>query len=162
MNGDTFRPLGGDTIAVPGADDARHAPHVDCFADEVVIDFPSVAPAVEKMRHAFVESDRSVPLCARISLSPRQASDGVRLPLEVPVRSTCPTCGGRGETWSEPCARCDGTGTEVLRHHVHVSVPAGVADGARFRFSVAARHDPPTRVELHVAIDTQGPMLKAQ
>jgi hypothetical protein len=152
MNGDTFRPIGGDAIAAVGGEDAACAPHGDCFADEVVIDFPSVAPAVERMRHAFVDGDRRVPLSARISLSARQAADGVTVPLDVPVRTTCRRCGGRGETWSERCAACDSTGTEVLRHQVHVSVPAGVGDGARFRFSVATRHDPPTRVELLVAV----------
>jgi len=153
MNGDTFRPPGGDAIAVLGAEEAAHASHVDCFADEVVIDFPSVASAVEKMRHAFVESEPGLPLSARVNLSMQQASGGVTLPLEVPVRSTCRSCGGRGETWSDPCCRCGGTGTEVLRHKVHVSVPAGVIDGTRFRFIVTAQHDPPTRVELLIAVD---------
>lgn len=152
MKGDTFRLPGGDANAVLGAEEAGHAAHVDCFADEVVIDFPSVATAVEKMRHAFVEKEDGGPLCASVNLSLRQAADGVRLPLEVPVRTTCRTCGGRGETWSERCERCDATGTEVLTHQVRVSVPAGVADGARFRFSVATRHDPPTRVELLVVV----------
>jgi len=152
MNGDTFRPPGGDTIAVVGAEDTGHATHGDCFADEVVIDFPSVAPAVEKMRSAFVDRDHGLPLAASISLSARQASDGVTVPLSVPVRTTCRTCGGRGETWSESCAPCSGTGTQVLRHRVNISVPRGVVDGSRFRFSVTTRHDPPTRVELLVAV----------
>jgi hypothetical protein len=152
MNGDTFRPLGGDAIAVVGGEDAARAAHGNCFADEVVIDFPSVAPAVEKMRSAFVDSDRGLPLSARITLSTRQATGGVTVPLDVPVRTTCRRCGGRGETWSDPCQACGGTGTEVLRHKVNVCVPGGVADGARFRFSVATRHDPPTRIELHIAV----------
>jgi hypothetical protein len=152
MNGDTFRPLGGDAIAVVGAEDGARAAHGDCFADEVIIDFPSVAPAVERMRSAFVDGEHALPLLARIRLSARQAVEGVTVPLELPVRMTCRTCGGRGETWSEPCHVCGGTGTEMLRHTVNVCVPGGVADGARFRFSVATRHDPPTRIELHVAV----------
>jgi hypothetical protein len=151
MKGDTFRPRGGDAIAVLAADEAGRA-HCDCFADEVVIDFPSVAPAVEKMRHAFVEGAQGTSLCARIDLSAKEAADGATRPLDVPVRTTCRTCGGRGETWSEPCTRCDASGIELLAHQVHVSIPAGVADGARFRFSVATRHDPPTHVELHVIV----------
>jgi hypothetical protein len=152
MNGDNFRPHGEGAIAVVGGADAAHAAHADCFADEVVIDFPSVAPAVEKMRSAFMDREHSLPILARVSLSARQANDGVTVPLDVPVRITCRTCGGRGEIWSEPCAPCNRTGTEIVRHTVNVSVPGGVADGARFRFSVATRHDPPTRIELHVAI----------
>jgi hypothetical protein len=152
MNGDTFRPHGGNAIAVVGAEDAARAAHGDCFADEVVIDFPSVAPAVERMRSAFMDGDHALPLAARIHLSARQAIEGVTVPLEVPVRLTCRTCGGRGETWSEPCRVCAATGTEMLRHTVNVCVPGGVSDGACFRFSVATRHDPPTRIELHVAV----------
>jgi DnaJ-class molecular chaperone len=106
------------------------------------------------MRHAFVESERCTPIAARIELSVKQASCGVRLPLRVPVRTTCRTCGGRGETWSEPCRRCGASGTETLAHQVLVSIPPGVADGTRFRFTVATRSDPPTRVELHVAVVT--------
>jgi len=154
MKGDTFRPRGGGAMAVLAADEAGHGAHRDCFADEVVIDFPSVVPAIEKMRHAFVESGHGTVLSARIDLSAREAADGVILPLDVPVRTTCRTCGGRGETWSEPCTRCNASGIELLTHQVHISVPAGVSDGARFRFSVATRHDPPTRVELHVAVIT--------
>jgi hypothetical protein len=152
MNGDIYRPHGGDTIAVVGAEDAAYAVHGDCFADEVVIDFPSVAPAVERMRSAFVDGERGLPLTAQICLSARQAGAGVTVPLDVPVRTTCRRCGGRGETWSDPCAACAGTGTEVLRHKVNVCVPGHVADGTRFRFSVATRHDPPTRIELLVAV----------
>jgi DnaJ-class molecular chaperone len=155
MNGDTFRPFGGDAIAMLGAEESGHATHDDCFADEVVIDFPSVAPAVEKMRHAFTETDRGTPLTARVDLSPSEASEGVTLPLDVPVRMTCRVCGGRGETWSERCEACDGTGAALLLHQVHISVPAGVADGTRYRFSVATRHDPPTRIELHVSINSE-------
>jgi DnaJ-class molecular chaperone len=151
MGSDPFRPTG-DSMALLTGDDGARGIRVDCFADEVVIDFPSVASAVERMRSAFVDEDRGAPLRADVSLSTREASDGITLPLDVPVRSTCRSCGGRGETWSERCARCAGTGAEVLRHHVQVSVPAGVLDGTRFRFVVTTRHDPPTRIELHVAV----------
>jgi hypothetical protein len=152
MNRGTFDPRGDDAIAVLGPEEPGSHAHADCFADEVVIDFPSVATAVEKMRHAFVDTERRTPVRACINLSQQQAADGVRLPLEVPIRATCRECGGRGETWSDPCRSCGASGTEVFTHHVQVSVPPGVADGARFRFAVAARHDPPTRVELLVSI----------
>lgn len=152
MDGDTLRPIDGDSIAVLGTEDARHAARPDCFADEVVIDFPSVAPAIERMRHAFVAEEPAAALRAEIGLSARQASDGIIVPLSVPVRITCRRCGGRGETWSDPCRTCEGRGTEMLRHKVQVTLPAGVTDGACFRFHVATRHDPPTRIELHIVV----------
>ena len=40
-----------------GVDDGRHDDS-SCFADEVAIDFPSVAPAVDRMRRAFIADER--------------------------------------------------------------------------------------------------------
>jgi hypothetical protein len=150
MRGNTFRPFGGDQVAVIGIDDGRH--DASCFADDVVIDFPSVASAVDRMRRAFVADERGEALATHVQLSARDARDGATVPLEVPVRCTCRTCGGRGESWTECCRICRGSGVEVLRHQLQVSVPAGVTDGARFYFSVTARHNPPTRIELRVLV----------
>ncbi len=69
------------------------------------------------------------------------------------MRRTCRHCGGRGEQWPDPCGPCAATGIEVRPHPVRVLVPARVRDGARFRFTVAPRHQPETRIELRVAVD---------
>jgi len=74
------------------------------------------------------------------------------VPIGVPVRCTCRACGGRGETWTEHCSRCGGTGFDVLRHQVEVSVPAGTCDGDRVQFVVSVRHDVSTRIDLRVRI----------
>ena len=150
MRGKMSWPFGGDQVAVVGVDDSR--PDAVCFADEVVIDFPSVAPAVDRMRRAFVAEERGEALRAAITLSTREAREGTTVPLEVPVRCTCHTCGGRGETWTESCRPCRGSGVEYLRHQLRVLVPAGVSDGARFCFTVTPRHHPSTRIELQVQI----------
>ena len=150
MGGNTFRPFGGGSVANCGGVDSR--PDAVCFADEVVIDFPSVAPAVDRMRSAFLADERAAALSAAIRLSRREARDGAMVPLEVPVRCTCHECGGRGETWTEPCVRCQGSGTELRRHQLQVAVPAGVLDGTCFNFTVTPRHNPPTRVELRVLV----------
>ena len=150
MRGNTFRPFGGDQVAAIGSDDAHH--DASCFADEVVIDFPSVAPAIERMRRAFTAEERGEALRAHVAITARDARAGATVPLEVPVRCTCRSCGGRGETWSESCLACRGSGVELLRHQLQVLVPAGVSDGARFHFTVTARHNLPTRIELHVLV----------
>src|SRR5579864_2112107 len=124
----------------------------DCFADEIAIDFPSVRPAVERMRDAFLGARDADVLFAAVSLSPREAFDGHRVPLRIPVRVTWPTCGGRGETWTEACLRCDGTGDSFLHHAVTVSVPPRVADGARFRFRLRSADTSAVRVEVRIAI----------
>lgn len=124
----------------------------DCFADEVAIDFPSLDGLVERMRDAFLGSDSDDTLSAEVSVSAREASRGVVVPLNVPLRRCCDTCGGRGEMWPETCSHCLGSGTAFVPHRVQVTLPAGVADGARFSFSLTSRHAPPTRVDLRVAI----------
>jgi DnaJ-class molecular chaperone len=150
MRGNTFRPFGGDRLAVLAGEDNRHV--TDCFADEVVIDFPSVAHAVDRVRASFLTSERPEALLATIRVTLREAVEGATLPLDVPLRCTCSGCGGRGESWTERCSRCDGTGTELFTHQLQVTLPPGVADGARFQFSVTPRHNPSTRIELHVRV----------
>jgi hypothetical protein len=150
MGGRTFRPFGRGSVAISDGADTR--PDAGCFADEVVIDFPSVAPAVDRMRNAFLEEERAAALSTAVRLSAREARIGAMVPLEVPVRCTCHECGGRGETWTERCNRCQGSGTELRHHQLRVALPAGVLDGARFNFTVTPRHNPPTRVELRVLV----------
>jgi len=125
----------------------------ECFADEIAIDFPSVGRVVERMRDAFLgKAVGSEVHCAEVLLSKREASDGLVVPIEVPIRATCAECGGRGETWTEPCGDCSGTGESVFRHPVRVTVPPGVADGATFRFRVTSPDAAAVRVEVRVAI----------
>jgi hypothetical protein len=153
MRGNAFRPFGGNQqhrLAVVTGDENRH--EADCFADDVIIDFPSVTPVVDRVRSAFLVEERPLPLVATIELTAREAGEGATRPLDVPVRCTCSACGGRGESWTEACARCVGSGIEIVRHQLQVTLPAGVSDGARFHFSVTPRHNPPTRIELHVLV----------
>jgi len=125
----------------------------DCFADEVAIDFPSVGQFVPRVRDRFlgVPSDVET-LTTEVSVSKREASRGTTVPLDVTLRGTCPRCGGRGETWAEPCAACRGTGHAPVHHPVRVSVPAGVEDGARLRFRVHVPSAVPLSVEVRVAV----------
>jgi len=125
----------------------------ECFADEIAIDFPSLGHVVERMRNAFLGEDGDdAMLEAEVCVSSREAMGGLVVPLEVPVRGMCPACGGRGEVWTEHCAACRGTGDALFRHPVKLTLPAGVADGARFRFRVNSPHAPSVRVEVRVAI----------
>ncbi len=125
----------------------------ECFADEIAIDFPSVGCVVDRMRDAFLGEPRDADvLQAEVSLSQREAVDGLTVPLEIPVRATCPNCGGRGETWAELCDLCSGRGESWFQYPVTVSVPPGVADGARFRFRLTSPDSSLVRVEVRVAI----------
>jgi hypothetical protein len=120
--------------------------------DEVAIDFPSVASVLDRMRHSFFGVGPTVTLSAEIVVTPREAFYGVTVPLDVPLRRTCPRCGGRGETWSEWCVSCCGLGEVPTAHEMHVRVPAGVREGSTFRFSVTPPGAPSTVVEVRVSI----------
>lgn len=135
----------------PTASAVRHRPW---FADEIAIDFPSIADLVDGIRDAFLgaEDESNRALSAEIQLSRREARSGVTVPLDVPVRGTCPLCGGRGESWMEPCRGCAGTGAWRMPHRVRLSVPPGVCDGTRFRFTIEVPQTPPTHVEVRVAV----------
>lgn len=123
------------------------------FADEVAIDFPAVRDKVARMQHAFVEAEAATDwLSAEIQLSVRQAHTGAAVPIDVPVRSTCRACGGRGEVWGESCEPCRGSGHAFHHQTLTVSVPPGVAHGARFSFSVAPARGLRTRVLVRVAV----------
>ena len=122
------------------------------FADEVAVDFPSVASVLDRMRDAFFGAEPPVTLSARMVLSPREAFDGVTVSLDVPLRRTCGRCGGRGEVWADWCAVCGGLGEVSAAHSLQVRVPARVREGARFRFSVTPPGAPPTVVEVRISI----------
>jgi hypothetical protein len=108
---------------------------------------------VERMRDRFLgESGTDPVLSAEISLSQFEAWRGHVVPLEIPVRATCAKCGGRGETWAEPCGHCRGSGESVLRHAVRVSVPPRVEDGTKLRFRLSCPDASPIRVEVRVVI----------
>jgi DnaJ-class molecular chaperone len=122
------------------------------FADEIAIDFPSVSSVLDRMRDAFFTDEPLITMSAEMVLTPREAFDGITVPLDIPLRRTCPRCGGRGEVWTEWCATCAGLGEVSAAHSLRVRVPAGVREGARFRFSVTPPGAPPTVVELRISI----------
>ena len=132
----------------------------ECFADEVAIDFPSVDRFVERLREGFarggawgVHDDHALcTVTADLVVSRREASVGALIPLELPVRRTCASCGGRGESWTDPCGACFGTGDSIARHLVRVPLPPGVADGARLRFRLSSPDGAPMRLEVHVTV----------
>ncbi len=134
--------------------DAASAPDLGraCFADEVGIDFPSVRPVVERMRDAFLGDGERRRLEALVELSAADAARGCEVVVSVPVRSTCPACGGRGEVWGDPCDACRGAGDAVAPRDVALTVPPGAVDGSELRLTVSARHSPATYVLLRIAL----------
>ena len=124
----------------------------DWLSDEVAIDFPSVATVLDSMRQSFFGGRPEAPLSAEIVVTPEEAFWGAMVPLRVPLRRTCPRCGGRGEVWSDWCRACGGVGDVTAAHDVRLRVPAGVREGERFRFTVGSNSGPQTSVEVRISI----------
>jgi len=143
------RRCGAPVRAARGADGAGRA---EWLADEVAIDFPSVSSVLDRMRHSFFGPVPDANVSAELVVSPREAFRGTAVPLCVPLRRTCPRCGGRGETWDEWCGVCEGEGEVASPYQMQVRVPSGVREGQRFRFSVTPPGAPQTIVEVRVSI----------
>ena len=150
MPGNAFGHFDGDLVTLAARD--PRSDDVACFEDEVIVDFPSVAPAVERIRAAFLADERPAVQQAAIQLSLREAYDGVTVPLSVEVRRTCADCGGRGGSWTDRCRRCAGSGQELVPQQLQVTVPPGVSDGTRVHLTVTAPYQQMTRIELRIAV----------
>ena len=116
--------------------------------------FPSMLSIVPRMRTAFFSEPgrKDHAQTQRVELSPREALEGARVPVDLAIRSSCPVCGGRGEMWAELCAVCVGSGSGLLSHQLRLRVPPGVKHGTRLRFSVTPPYAPETHVELRIAV----------
>ncbi len=49
------------------------------------------------------------------------------------VRSTCPSCRGKGQSIPHPCKKCRGSGQVIVNKKVSLKIPAGVDTGSRLR-----------------------------
>jgi molecular chaperone DnaJ len=54
---------------------------------------------------------------------------------QVVQERICPGCAGRGQTISDPCVECSGTGEQPEQRTVTVGIPAGIQDGQRIRLT---------------------------
>lgn len=73
------------------------------------------------------------------------------------VRTTCPTCRGRGQIIPNPCAACRGTGQEMIQKTVSVKIPAGVDHGSRLRLNgegeAGAQGGPPGDLYVFISVE---------
>jgi len=132
---------------------ARDFGGTDLRGDEIAIDFPSVAPLVDRMRDAFFSGDHIAQWSAYIELTRGEAIAGARVPIDVPHQRTCAACGGRGEIWTAGCDDCGGRGTTPGAHRVRLIVPPGIAHGARLTYQVRLPAGAAAMVAVSVGID---------
>jgi molecular chaperone DnaJ len=74
-------------------------------------------------------------LSGEILLTADEAVAGGVLPLDIPLRGTCPGCEGTGGACFD-CGRCGGEGIVERRLPIPVKIPANVRDGAVFQVTV--------------------------
>ena len=152
MSKKSVHPRGRNAVAVHSGDDVRYDRR--WFGDDVAVDFPSGAHATERVRRGFLSHERPLATPASLLLTPVEARQGVSVFLDIPLRYTCRTCGGRGESWGQACEPCEGSGAQLSVERFRVRVPAGVDEGTSFRFSLTPRHHPTTRVELRIRLSS--------
>lgn len=98
----------------------RFEPSFDELFDRLWSDFTTLSrPKAETLESLTVE----------VVLTPEEARAGGAVRVEIPARSTCPTCGGHGAVETYECWRCAGQGHLTLHYPLSVSYPAGVTDG---------------------------------
>jgi molecular chaperone DnaJ len=85
-------------------------------------------------RTARSRAERGADIEAEVSISFDQAMSGAQLPLQVPMRATCPTCHGTGAkpgTTPTICPRCEGRGIETEGQGMFsISQPCSQCGGA--------------------------------
>jgi DnaJ-class molecular chaperone len=139
-----------------GAEEVRRACRrvaaLEPWEEDVAIDFPSTARVVDRIRASFFGESGGGALTAEISISRDEAQTGADVPLLLPTRRVCPSCGGRGEVWLDACEPCSGTGELVAPRHIRVSLPAGTEDGAHFRFALTSPGGSATAIEVRVVV----------
>lgn len=74
-------------------------------------------------------------LSGEILLTPREATAGGVLALDVPITATCPSCEGTGGFVFD-CGRCGGEGKVERRFPVPLRIPPGVHEGTVFQVAV--------------------------
>lgn len=91
-------------------------------------------------------------LYAELILSPEEANAGGELPIEIPVVTECPSCGGFGLRAGGICMTCYGEGRAQTRRTLRLHVPAGIYDGAEARVSLEGIGAPDVFLNVEVTV----------
>lgn len=68
-----------------------------------------------------------------LEISLEEAFEGTERTIQVPVRKTCPSCGGTGFTGATVCSTCRGSGKAARNSSIDVKIPAGVRTGSKIK-----------------------------
>lgn len=97
------------------------------FGEDVKRDFGGRPGSHPRYRH------RGADARAELQLELSDALAGGKRSFKVPVRASCPTCGGTGFVQSHVCPTCGGVGQVQRTKTVELKIPDGVRDGLELR-----------------------------
>ena len=86
-------------------------------------------------------------------LSPKEAKNGGRFPISVPVFEPCPHCARGGLPARFFCPACGGEGVIGSEQTIYLSIPAGIAHGTAFEQPVQAGQNVELILQVTVLID---------
>ncbi|MBI4775523.1 MAG: DnaJ domain-containing protein [Deltaproteobacteria bacterium] len=92
---------------------------------------------VDTPQPAFSSRSGDEELFAELILSPREAEQGVRIPVEIPIAETCASCFGSRRSGFGSCPDCMGRGQVVHNKEVILSIPPAVKNNMEIRFPLA-------------------------
>lgn len=99
------------------------------FGDQFQQDFRGAGARARHRRYKHRGSD----VRAELNIPLGQAVPGEKRSLELPVRISCPQCGGVGFVGQHVCPTCVGVGWVHQHRHVDLKIPDDVRDGQTLR-----------------------------
>jgi DnaJ-class molecular chaperone len=90
-----------------------------------------------------------------IFLNRREASQGGRFPICIPVTAACSHCRGRGWRWVGICPACSGAGIRRYNHQFDLQVPPNVANHAEACLSLAKTGLLGVKLWLRIRVEPQ-------
>jgi molecular chaperone DnaJ len=125
--------------ARPQAEPLRPADSANGFRGVPLADiFARQSPSPEELFHhrwsnfdsvSRPKSEGFESLTVEVVLAAEEAQLGGRVQVNIPVRATCPACGGSGAAGFYECWRCAGHGALTTEYPVLVPYPPGTHDG---------------------------------
>ncbi len=140
-----FSEMFGDLFGFGGAGGgrrrgARRGPDLEY---PLTIEFLEAAKGCEKEiqvpRHAICKECTGSGTAAgsqpQLCVTCRGAGEVVQAQMFLRIRTTCPSCSGRGKVIRDPCKGCEGAGRTRVSDKLKVPIPAGIDDGMQLRLS---------------------------
>ena len=86
--------------------------------------------------HSVSRNQESRQYYLEITLTPKEAEKGCRIPLSVPIMKDCSRCRGTGRMKGLICGLCRGSGSIRFEEKISLIIPSDVGDGDIMRVPV--------------------------